>query len=91
MVGSIGAEALFKLICEVLHDKEVDINQMRFNGFDGTSTMNGEIRRLQRRFRHFASHSKYINCSNNGLVLVFVGLLPKYTFLMDIDTIIISV
>ena len=47
VVGSKGAEALFKLICEVLQDKGVDINQMRFNGFDGTNTMSGETSGLQ--------------------------------------------
>ena len=47
LVGSKGAEASFKLICEVLQDKGVDINQMQFNGFDGTNTMSGEISGLQ--------------------------------------------
>ena len=48
VVGSKGEEALFKLICEVLQHKGVDINQMRFNRFDGTNTMSGEISGLQR-------------------------------------------
>ena len=91
VVGSKGTEALFKLICEVLQDKGVDINQMRFNGFDGTNTMSGEISGLQRRFRHLVPHSKYINCKNNRLALVFVHLLPKYKTLMDVDAIIISI
>ena len=58
VVGSKGAEALFKLICEVLQDKGVDINQMRFNGFDGTNIMSGEISGLQCRFRHLVPYSK---------------------------------
>ena len=91
MVGSKGTEALFKLICEVLQDKGVNINQMRFNGFDGTNTMSGEISGLQRRFRHLGPHSKYINCRNHRLALVFVHLLPKYKTLMDVDAILISV
>ena len=89
VVGSKGTEALFKLICEVLQDKGVDINQMRFNGFDGTNTMSGEISGLQRQFRHLVLHSKYINCRNHRLALVFVHLLPKYKTLMDVDAIII--
>ena len=64
---------------------------MRFNGFDGTNTMSGEISGLQRRFRHLVPHSKYINCRNHRLALVFVHLLPKYKTLMDVDAIIISV
>ena len=40
--GSKGAEALFNLICDVLKRKGIDINQMRFNGMDGTNTMSGE-------------------------------------------------
>ena len=88
VVGSKGTEALFKL---VLQDKEVDINQMRFSGFDGTSTMVGEISGLQCQFRHLVPLSKYINCRNNRLALIFVRLLPKYKTLMDVDAIIISV
>ena len=65
MVGSEGAETLFKLICEVLQGKGVDINQMRFNGFDGANTKNGEISGLQPRFRNLVPHSKYINCGNH--------------------------
>ena len=72
MVGSTGAEVLSKLICEGLQDKGVDMKQMRFNGFDGTNTMNGEVSGLQVRFRHFVPHSKYINCRNHQLALVFV-------------------
>ena len=32
VVGSKGAEELCKKICEVLRDKGVDINQLRFHG-----------------------------------------------------------
>ena len=71
MVGSTGAETLSKFICEGLQDKGVDINQMRFSGFDGTNTMNGEISELQVRFCHLVPHSKYINCRNHRLALVF--------------------
>ena len=91
VVGSKGKEALFKLIFEVLQNKEVDINQMQFNGFDGTSTMGGEISGLQCQFCNLVPLSKYINCRNNRLALVFVRLLPKYKTLMDVDAIIISV
>ena len=91
MVRSTGAEALFKLICQVLQDKAVDINQIRFNGFDGTNTKSREICGLQLRFCHLVPHSKYINCRNHRLALVFVHLLPKYKTLLDVDAIRISV
>ena len=71
VVGSKRVEALFKLICEVLPDKEVEINQMRFNGFDGKNTMGGEISELQRQFHYLVPHSKHINCRNHRLALVF--------------------
>ena len=89
MVGTKGVEALFKLIFEVLQDKGVDINQMRFNRFDGTNTMSVEISGLQHQFRHLVLHSKYINCRNHQLGLVFVHLLPKYKTLMNVDATII--
>ena len=58
VVGSKGAEALCNKICEVLTEKQIDIKQMRFNGFDGTNTMSGEISGLQCRFRHLVPHAK---------------------------------
>ena len=74
---SKGAEALFNLICNVLKRKGIDIKQMRFNGMDQTNTMSGERSRLQRRFRDEVPHTKYINCRNHKLALVFVHLLPN--------------
>ena len=76
--GSKGAEALFNLICNVLKRKGIDIKQMRFNGMDGTTTMSGQRSGLQRRFRHEVPHTKYINCRDHKLALVFVHLLPNF-------------
>ena len=47
VVGSKGAKALCQIICKVLQEKGIDINQLRFNGFDSTNTMSGEISGLQ--------------------------------------------
>ena len=85
VVGSKGAEELCKKICEVLRDKGVDINQLRFHGFDGTNTMSGERTGLQRHMRHLAPHSKYVNCRNHRLALVFVHLLPQFEPLTEVD------
>ena len=52
VVGSKGAEVLGQIICEVLREKGVDINQLRFIGFDGTNMMSGKISGLQRRLQH---------------------------------------
>ena len=84
VIGSKGAEALCDKICEVLQEKGIDKQLMRFNGFDGgTNTMSGEISGLQRRFRHLVPHVKYINCRNHRLALVFVHLLPRYESLTN--------
>ena len=91
VVGSKGAEALLEKICDFLKEKGIDINQMRFNGFDGTNTMSGEITGLQRRFRHLVPHTKYMNCRNHRLALVFVHLLPKHQALFDADAVIMAV
>ena len=64
MVGSTGAEALSKFICEGLQDKGVDINQMQFSGFDGTNTMNGEISGLQVRFHHLVPSISIVGSIN---------------------------
>ena len=91
VIGSKGAEALCDKICEVLQEKGIDKQLMRFNGFDGTNTMSGEISGLQRRFRHLVPHVKYINCRNHRLALVFVHLLPRYESLTNVDNVIIAV
>ena len=88
--GSKGAEALFNLISEVLKGKGIEIKQMRFNGMDGTNTMSGERSGLQRRFRHEVPHTKYVNCRNHKLALVFVHLLPKFKPLQNVDSALLS-
>ena len=82
IVGSKGAEVLCEKICEVLKEKGVDVSLMRLNDFDSTNTMNREISGLQRRFCHICLHSKYINCKNNQLALVFVHLISKHKCLL---------
>lgn len=91
VIRSKGAEALFNEICYVLREKQIDIKQMRFNGLDGTNTMSGEVSGLQWIFHHLVPHSKYVNCRNHHLPLVFVHLLPKYKSLTDADAVIIAV
>ena len=91
VVGSKGAEALCMKICNVLQEKGINIENMRFNGMDGTNTMSGETSGLQRRFRHITPHSKYMNCRNHKLALVFVHLLEQYEALKAVDTSVVSV
>ena len=43
IVGSKSAEALCANICNVLQEKGVNIENMRFNDMDGTNNMSGEI------------------------------------------------
>ena len=76
IVGSKGAEALHQIICEVLQEKGIDINLLRFNGFDGTNTMSGKISELQQRLQHLVSHAKYVNCCNHRRVCVFDFKIP---------------
>ena len=91
IVGSKGAEALCAKICNVLQEKDVNIENMRFNGMDGTNTMSGQISGLQQRFRHITPHTKYMNCGNHILAIVFVHLLDQYEVLKAVDTSLISV
>ena len=82
IVRSKSAEVLCEKICEVLKEKGVDVSLMRFNGFDSTNTMSWEISGLQRRLCHICLHSKYINCKNHQLALVFVHLISKHICLL---------
>ena len=47
VVESKRVEALCQIICEVLREKGIDINQLRFNGFYSTNTISSKIPRLQ--------------------------------------------
>ena len=59
---------------------------MSLNGMDGTNTISGEISGLQRHIRHITPHTKYMNCSNHKLALMFVHLLDQYEVLKAVDT-----
>ena len=91
VVGSTEAEALCQIICEVLREKGVDINQLRLNGFDGMNTMSGETSGLQQRLQHLVPHAKYVNCCNQQLALVFVYLISNFQVLADVDASILAV
>ena len=75
---SKGAEALCQKICEVPCVKGLDIKQLIFHELDGTNAISGERSGLQRRLRHEASHSKYVNCRNHRLALVFVHFMRQF-------------
>ena len=74
-VSSKSAEALCAKICTVLQEKGLNIENIRLYGMDGTNTMSGEISGPQWRFRHITPHTKYMNCQNHTLTLMFVHLL----------------
>ena len=61
IVGSKGVEALRTKICEVLLSKAISITQLRFHGLDSTNAMNSKHCGLQRRLKHEAPHSRYVD------------------------------
>ena len=76
-IGSKGAGDLCQDICDVLHLKDIVIKQLCFHGLDSTNAITGQHTGLQRRLKHEAPHSEYMNCQNYRLVLVFVHLDTK--------------
>ena len=74
----------------MLQRKGINIKQVRFNGMDGTNTMSGERPGLKRRFRQEVRHTKYINCRNCKLALIFVRLLPNFKALQNVDSVLLS-
>ena len=52
--------------------------------------MSGERSGLQRRLRHEAPHSKYVNCHNHRLALVFVHLTPQFKQLREVDATVLA-
>ena len=91
VVGNKGAQALCTKIFNVLESKGLNIENMRFNRMDATNTISGQISGLQWQFRHLVPHTKYMNCRNHKLALVFVHLLDKYETLKAVDTTLVSV
>ena len=85
------AEALQEIIQKFLEKKKLDISNIKFTGLDGTNAMSGERKGLQRRIRHLAPYSIYLNCSNHRLALCLVHLIKKYDILLSLDKLLISV
>ncbi|XP_061193667.1 uncharacterized protein LOC133201890 [Saccostrea echinata] len=52
--------------------------------------MSGEISGLQRRVRHISPHCLYINCRNHLLALCLKHLMPTYSSLKDVDSVLLS-
>ena len=75
-------------ICEVLHSKDIVIKQLHFHGLD---VMSGQHTGLQRRLKHEAPHSKYVNSRNYRLALAFVHLIPNFQSLKEVDVNILAV
>ena len=61
-VSSTQSAILMNKVRNILSDNNIDISKTRFSCLDGTNTMSGEHTGLQRRIRHFAPFSIYINC-----------------------------
>ena len=71
--------------------KVAGISLMTFIDFDGTSTNSGKLAGLQRKFCNICPHSKYINCRNYHLALIFAHLIPKYEWLRKVGRSIMAV
>ena len=91
MVGSKGTEALCTKNCEVLDSKDILITQLCFYALEGTDAMSGEHSGFQRRLKHETPYSKYVNCINYRLELVFVHLIPKFESLQEVDANVLAV
>ena len=52
--------------------------------------MPGDRSGLQRRLCHEAPHSKYVNCRNHRLALVFVHLMPQFKQLREVDATVLA-
>ena len=90
MQNSKGAEVLCQKICEVLCAKGLDIKQLIFYGLDGTNAMSGERSGLQRRLRHEAPHSKYVNSLSHRLALVFLHFMPQFKQPREVDATVLA-
>ncbi|XP_053383488.1 uncharacterized protein LOC128549841 [Mercenaria mercenaria] len=73
------------------HQKNLDMQNIRFVGLDGCNTMSGERKGLQRRIRHASPFSLYINCRNHRLALCFVHMMKKGPLLVEVDATLISI
>ena len=53
-------------------------------------SLSGERPGLQRRLHHEAPHSKYVNCRNHRLALVFVHRMPQFKRLREVDATVLA-
>ena len=83
-------KALCQKICEVFSGKGLDIKQLIFHGLDRTNAMSGKRLGLQKRLCHEAPHSKYVNCCNDSLALIFVYLMPQFKQLRGVDATVLA-
>ncbi|XP_062616029.1 uncharacterized protein LOC134277729 [Saccostrea cucullata] len=89
-VKKTDAQSLLEAIQQFFLAKDLDFEKVRFTAFDGTNTMSGEISGLQRRVRHISPHCLYINCRNHRLALCLKHLMPTYSSLKDVDSVLLS-
>lgn len=69
--------ALMEAIKKVFEQKQIDMKNIYFSGFDGTNAMSSEINALQRKIQDEAPHSIYINCRCHRFALVFHHLIKN--------------
>ena len=89
-VSSTQSAILMNKVRDILSDNNIDISKTCFSCLDSTSAMSGEHTGLQRRIRHFALFSIYINCRCHQLALCFKHLFELFPWLESLDKLLLG-
>ena len=89
-VSSTQSAILMDKVREILSENNIDISKTRFSCLDGTNAMSGEHTGLQRRIRHLAPFSIYVNCRCHRLALCFKHLFERFPWLESVDKLLLG-
>ena len=84
------ASTIFSMVEKYLRDKEIEINNIKFGGKDGYSTMAGKHNGVKFFFKNSISHFHYIFCQNHHLVLCFAHLILKFNNFQKFDSLLLN-
>ena len=73
--------------------KNIDLSKIFFSVLDGTNSMSGKHKGLQRRIRNETPFNIYVNCRNHRLALCFPHLMKMKDFrelLVEFDSLLLG-
>ena len=84
------AASVFNVVETYLRENKIDIENTRFSGMDGCSTMSGEKGGVRSFFEKVSGHVVYVHCRNHRLALCFSHLITDFDVLVKFDSLLLN-